>query len=148
MPSKNLQGNKCYPMSINLADWLWPCIYLPLTIYLGFPDGSVVKNLPAVQETWVQSLGQENSLEKETGTHSSTLAWKIPWTEEPGRLKSIGSPDWVTSLSLFTFMHWRRKWQPTPVPLPGKFHGLRSPEGYSARGRKDLDTTERLHFVY
>ena len=48
--------------------------------------------------------------------HSSTLAWKIPWTEEPGRLQSMGSlnvgQDWATSLSLFTFMHWRRKWQP------------------------------------
>ena len=52
-------------------------------------------------------------------THSSKLAWKIPWTEEPGRLLSMGSlrvrHDWATSLSLFTFMHWRRKWQPTPV---------------------------------
>ena len=51
--------------------------------------------------------------------HSSTLAWKIPWTEEPGRLQSMGllrvGHDSVTSLSLFTFMHWRRKWQPTPV---------------------------------
>ena len=51
--------------------------------------------------------------------HSSTLAWKIPLTEEPGRLQSMGLPrvghDWVISLSLFTFMHWRRKWQPTPV---------------------------------
>ena len=49
-------------------------------------------------------------------SHSSTLAWKIPWTEEPGGLQSMGSlrvvHDWVTSLSLFTFMHWRRKWQP------------------------------------
>ena len=48
-------------------------------------------------------------------THSSTLAWKTPWTEEPGRLQSMGSlrvgHDWVTSLSLFTFMHWRKKWQ-------------------------------------
>ena len=54
--------------------------------------------------------------------HSSTLAWKIPWTEEPSRLQSMGSlrvgHDWATSLSLFTFMHWRRKWQPTPVFLP------------------------------
>ena len=54
--------------------------------------------------------------------HSSTLAWQIPWTEEPGRLQSMGSRrvghDWMTSLSLFTFMHWRRKWQPTPVFLP------------------------------
>ena len=56
--------------------------------------------------------------------HSSTLAWKIPWTEEPGRLKTMGSwrvgQDWATSLSLFTFMHWRRKWKPTPVFLPGE----------------------------
>ena len=61
------------------------------------------------------------------GTHSSTLAWKIPWTEEPGRLQSMGlqrvGHDWVTSLSLFTFMHWRRKWQPTPVFLPGESQG-------------------------
>ena len=50
-----------------------------------------VKHLPAMQETWVQSLGQEDPLEKERATHSSTLAWNIPWTEEPGRLHSMGS---------------------------------------------------------
>ena len=59
--------------------------------------------------------------EKAMAPHSSTLAWKIPWTEEPGRPQSMGSlrvrHDWATSLSLFTFMHWRRKWQPTPVFL-------------------------------
>ena len=49
-----------------------------------------VKHLPAMWETWVRSLGQEDSLEKEMATHSSTLAWKIPWTEEPGRLQSMG----------------------------------------------------------
>ena len=62
--------------------------------------------------------------EKAMATHSSTLAWKIPRTEEPGRLHSMGSlrvgHDWATSLSLFTFMHWRRKWQLTPVFLPGE----------------------------
>ena len=62
--------------------------------------------------------------EKAMAPHSSTLAWRIPWMEEPGRLQSMGSHrvrhDWVTSLSLFTFMHWRRKWQPTPVFLPGE----------------------------
>ena len=60
-------------------------------------------------------------------THSSILAWKIPWAEEPGRLQSMGSwrvrHNWATSLSLFTFMHWRRKWQPTPVCLPGESQG-------------------------
>ena len=59
--------------------------------------------------------------------HSSTLAWKIPWTEEPSRLQSMGSRrarhDWATSLSLFTFTHWRRKWQHTPVLLPGESQG-------------------------
>ena len=59
--------------------------------------------------------------------HSSTFAWKIPWMEEPGRLQSIESlsvgHDWATSLSLFTFMHWRRRWQPTPVFLPGESQG-------------------------
>ena len=50
-----------------------------------------VKRLPAMWETWVRSLGQEDPLEKEMATHSSTLAWKIPWTEEPGRLQSMGS---------------------------------------------------------
>ena len=66
-------------------------------------------------------------LEKAMAPHSSTLAWKIPWTEEPGRLQSIGSHrvrlDWATSLSFFTFMHWRKKWQPTPVFLPGESQG-------------------------
>jgi len=56
--------------------------------------------------------------------HSSTLAWKIPWTEKPGRLQSMGSLrvryDLATSLSLFTFLYWRRKWQPTPMFLPGE----------------------------
>ena len=50
----------------------------------------VVKNLPAMQENWVRSLGQEDSLEKEMATHSSTFAWKIPWVEEPARLQSMG----------------------------------------------------------
>ena len=64
------------------------------------------------------------SMEKAMAPHSNTLAWKIPWMEEPGRLWSMGSLrvryDWATSLSLFTFMYWRRKWQPTPVFLPGE----------------------------
>ena len=50
----------------------------------------MVKRLPAMQETWVQSLGQEDPLEKEMATHSITLAWKIPWMEEPGKLQSMG----------------------------------------------------------
>ena len=61
-------------------------------------------------------------MEKAMAPHSSTLAWKIPWTEEPGGLQSMClrrvGHDWANSFSLFTFMHWRRKWQPTPLFLP------------------------------
>ena len=64
----------------------------------GFLGGSVVKNPPAKQETQVQSLGQEDPLEKEMATHSSILAWRIPWTEEPGRLQSMGLQKSQTQL--------------------------------------------------
>ena len=78
--------------------------------------------------------------------HSSTLAWKIPWTEEPGRLQSMGSQrvgyDWATSLSLFTFMRWRGKWQPTPVFLPGESQRRGSLVGCRPWGRTQSDTTE------
>ena len=78
--------------------------------------------------------------------HSSTLAWKIPWTEGPGGLQSMGSlrvgHDWATSFSLFTFMHWRRKWQPTPVFLPGESQGWGSLVGCRLWGRTELDMTE------
>ena len=84
--------------------------------------------------------------EKAMAPHSSTPAWKIPWTEEPGMLQSKGSlrvgHDWVTSLSLFTFMHWRRKWQPTPVFLPGECQGWGSLVGCRLWGRTESDTTE------
>ena len=69
--------------------------------------------------------------------HSSTLAWKIPWTEEPGRLQSMGllrvGHNWATSLSLFTFMHWRRKWQPTRV-LAWRIPGTGEPGGLPSMG--------------
>ena len=84
--------------------------------------------------------------EKAMVPHSSTLAWKIPWAEEPGRLQSMGSlrvrHDWTTSLSIFTFMHWRRKWQATPVFLPGESQGRGSLVGCCLWGRTELDTTE------
>ena len=78
--------------------------------------------------------------------HSSTLAWKIPWTEKPGRLQSMGSlgvgHDSGTSLSLFTFMHWRRKGQPTPVFLPGESQGWGSLVGCHLSCYTELDMTE------
>ena len=78
--------------------------------------------------------------------HSSTVAQKIPWMEEPGRLQSMGSlrvrHDWATSLSLFTVMHWRRKWQPTPVFLPGESQGRGSLLSCCLWGCTESDTTD------
>ena len=71
---------------------------------------------------------------------------EIPWMEEPGSLQFIGlrrvGHDWATSLSLFPFMHWRRKWQPTPVFLPGESQGWGSLVGCRLWGRTESDTTE------
>ena len=82
--------------------------------------------------------------EKAMAPHSSSLAWKIPWTEEPVRLQSMlrVRHDWAASLSLFTLMHWRRKWQPTPVFLPGESQGWGSLVGCRLWGRRESDTTE------
>ena len=68
--------------------WSWKLKELPSL--WDFPVAQMVKNLPAMQETQVQSLGQEDPLDKRTATHSNILAWRIPWTEEPGRLQSMG----------------------------------------------------------
>ena len=99
-----------------------------------------------------QTMGKVNwrslkdQAEKAMAPHSSTLAWKIPWMEEPGRLQSMGSlrvgHNWATSLSLSTFMHWREKWQPTPVFLPGESQGQGSLVGCHLWGRTESDTTE------
>ena len=95
---------------------------------LTSPVAQTVKCLPTTQETWVWSLGQEDLLEKEMATHSSIVAWKIPWTEEPGRLQSMGSQrvghDWVT----FTYfgvgkIPWRSKWQPLQYSCLGNGRG-------------------------
>ena len=64
---------------------------LHLHLHATFPGAQTVNNLPAMWETWVRSLGWEDTLEEGMATHSSILAWKIPWTEEPGRLQSVGS---------------------------------------------------------
>ena len=97
-------------------------------------------------ELFVQKIYAAVCSEKAMAAHSSTLAWKIPWMEEPGRLQSMGSRrvgyDWETSLSLLTFRHWRRKWQPTPVFLPGESQGLGSLVGCRLWGRTESDTTE------
>ena len=106
-----------------------------------FTANSILRN-GAAFSSWHYQVFREKAM----APHSSTLAWKIPWTEEPGRLQSTGSRrvghDWATSLSLFTFMHWRRKWQPTPVFLPGESQGQESLVGCHLWGRTESDTTE------
>ena len=96
--------------------------------------------LSEITYVYTQQIGEGNA------THSSTLAWKIPRMEEPGRLQSMWSRrvghNRATSLSLFTFMHWRRKRQPTPVFLPGESQGRWSLVGCSLWGRTESDTTE------
>ena len=93
-----------------------------------------------------QKTTPKHFMEKAMAPHSSTLVWKILWTEEPGRLQSMGSlrvgHDRATSLSLFTFMHWRKKWHPTPVLLPGESQGRGSLVGCRLWGLTESDTTE------
>ena len=90
--------------------------------------------------------------EKVMAPHSSTLAWKSPWMEGPRGLQSMGSlgigHDWATSLYFFTFMHWRREWQPTPVFLPGESQGRGSLVGCRLWGHTGSDTTEALGSSY
>ena len=91
---------------------LWETSYIEVSLWILKSSNWILLETPA---------------EKAMATHSSTFAWKTPWTEGPGGLQSMGSlgvgHDWATSFSLFTFMHWRRKWQPTPVFLPGESQG-------------------------
>ena len=103
-------------------------------------------NKPPERGVWRSPFCQCVAQEKAMAPHSSTLAWKIPWAEEPGRLQPMGSQrvghDWAAWLSLFTFMHGRRKWQPTPVFLPGESQGQRSLVGCRLWGCTESDTTE------
>ena len=123
----------CQPDSVDSSHSSFDCKTLVATAL--FPHSGIVLASP-MDELWFPDSfhwahGEMQWLryymEKAMATYSCTLAWKIPWMEEPGRLQSMGSlgfgHDWATSLSIFTFMHWRRKWQPTPVFLPGESQG-------------------------
>ena len=96
-----------------------------------------------VFEVWEDIQHYDSSLEKAMAPHSSTLAWKIPWVEEPGGLQSMGllrvRQDWATSLSLACI---GEGWQPTPVFLPGESQGQRSLLGCRLWGRTESDTTD------
>ena len=125
-----------------LCDAAWP--WYPLEDGELWPVGGSLKYNTVLQLD--QFCKEQGKWVEAMATHSSTLAWKIPWTEEPGRLQSMGSlrvgHNWATSLSFFIFMHWRGKWQPTPVFLPGESQGQRSLLGCCLWGRIESDTTE------
>ena len=119
----------------------------------GDPDGLPSMGLHRVGHDWSDLAAAAAAAaaalltsEKAMAPHSSTLAWEITWTEEPGELRSMGlhrvGHDWVTSLSLFIFLHWKRKWQPTLVFLPGESQGQGSLVGFHLWGRTESDTTE------
>ena len=128
---------------------LYPSHEVSVRIRLGTTDwfkiGKVHQAVYCHPAYWTY---MQSTLGKAMASHFSTLAWKIPWMEEPGRLQSMGSlrvrHDWVTSLSLFTFMHWRKKWQPTPLFLPGESQGQRSLVGCHLWGLTESDTTESI----
>ena len=115
-------------------------------LFLLFKSNRNINIVSTVNSPLIHEIILLTILLKAMAPHSSTLAWKIPWTEEPGRLQSMGSlrvgHNWSTSLSLFTFTHWRRKWQPTPVFLPGESQGQGSLVGCHLWGRTESDTTE------
>ena len=111
-----------------------------------------------MQDMWVQSLDKEDALQKEMATCSNILAWKIPWTEEPGGLQSMGlqrmghdgacmhgmyrsTANFLSFLQALS-LERRRKWQLTSVFLPGEFHGQKSLVGSSPWTHKESDTTE------
>ena len=122
-----------------------------------------IRWLPTMPETWVRSQGEEDPLEKEMATLSSTLTWKIPWTEERGRLQSMGSQraghNWASSLTFTLYcvsykeyklrrvycVRWRRKWQPTPAwRIPWR----EEPGGLQSTGLQELDRTEVIKPPY
>ena len=138
-PKIFLQG--IFPtQELNLSLLHWQADSLPLS----HQGSSTMEYYSAINFFFLSSSDED--AEKVMAPHSSTLAWKIPWMEEPGRLWSIGSRrvrhDWATWLSLFTFMHWRRKWQPTPVFLPGESQGRGSLVGCCLWGRTESDMAE------
>ena len=113
-----------YDYWITIALTRWNFVGKVMSLLLNMLSRLVITFLPSSKHLLISWLQSPSAVILAMAPHSSTLAWKIPWMGEPGRLQSMGSQrvghDWATSLSLFTFMHWRRKWQPTPVFLPGE----------------------------
>ena len=110
-----------FPCSLQVESWNVRLFAVATSISRDSLVAQMVKRLPVMRETWVRSLGRDDPLEKEMATHSSILAWKIPWTEEPGRLQSMGLQrvrhDWATELNINIYqwntvdakVTWRRQ---------------------------------------
>ena len=130
----------CLPEIMKLFPYVFFQVYLPPHLEPLFTWNWLLLD-------WFYSIYMGSS-EKAMATHSSTLAGKIPWMEKPGRLQSMGllrvRHDWVTSFSLFTFMRWRRKWQPTPVFFAGESQGWGSLVGCRLWGCTESDTTAAI----
>ena len=130
------------------TQWMWVWVNSGSWWWTGRPGMLQFMGSQRVGHDWATegNWTEQYHMEKAMAPHSSTLAWKIPWMEEPGRLQSMESlrvgHNWATSLSLFTFMHWRRTWQPTPVFLPGESQGQGSLVGCHLWGCTESDTTE------
>ena len=122
-----------YMFGVHKRDIRLNIVPMKFTFFLKSQNGILFRNILIAAE-------------KAMAPHSSTLAWRIPWTRSLVGLQSMGlqrvGHDWVTSLSLFTFTHWRRKWQPTPVFLPGESEGWGSLVGCRLWGCTELDMTE------
>ena len=136
-----------YPSAIKLLWWDWfntrespefdECM---TAAYFGLLCKAIASII------WLFCIAIASSSGEGNGTPLQYSCLENLWMEEPGRLQSMGSlrvwHDWATSLSLFIFMHWRRKWQPTPVLLPGESQGRGSLVGCHLWGRTESDTTE------
>ena len=148
-PGPSLSPRVC-PSSCSLHQWCCPALSSSDALFSfcpqSFPESGTFPTSCLFISDNQNTGASASALEKATAPHSSTLAWKIPWMEEPGGLQSMGSlrvrHAWATSLSLFTFLHWRRKWQPTPVFLLGESQGRGSLVGWHLWGHTEWDTTE------
>ena len=128
-------GHFIFKLVLGIHMWLWLALQLLIKLKGTWPP-RIANYLPS----WTVHYLTLNY------SHSRTLVWKIQWTEEPRGLQSMGllrvGHDWATLLSLFTFLHWRRKWQPTPVFLPGESQGQGSLVGCHLWGCTESDMTE------
>ena len=123
-PDKKVWGTQCESQHCFLPGCSKKCGIKKLAERVWSPEFRNICPISIISEHSIEEPCYIHSPRRRQWHPTPVLAWKIPWAEEPGGLQSMGlrrvRDDWVTSLSLFTFLHWRRKWQATPVFLPGE----------------------------